>query len=115
MMANCHGCGHYIGDYSAYRLNVPGKGEVVLCYKCKRWAERHPGQTRFPPREPFLQTESRRVRTFANIYMLSALGLFAFGAVLILASNKLVVATLFLLGAISLFLVGMGMRRFLQK
>jgi len=114
-MAYCQGCGHYIGDYSAYRLNIPGKGELVVCYKCKRWAERHPGQTRFPAGIPRSSTEGKRVRTFATIYILSSLGLFVFGVVLILTSNKLATTILLLFGAISLFLVGLGMRRFVEK
>jgi hypothetical protein len=59
--------------------------------------------------------ERKRVRTFANIYILSSLGLFAFGVVLILASDKLLVALLLLFGAVSLFLVGVGMRRFFER
>ena len=114
-MAYCYGCGHYIGEYSAYRRTVPGKGELVLCYKCKQWAERHPEQSRFPPRDAGFRMERKRVRTFANIYILSSLGLFAFGVVLVLASDKLVVAILLLFGAVSLFLVGLGMRRFFER
>ena len=78
-MAYCHGCGRYVGDYSAYRQNVPGKGELVLCYKCKQWADRHPGQTNFPPKQSAPFAEGKRVRTFANIYIISSLGLFAAG------------------------------------
>lgn len=114
-MAYCHGCGHYVGDYSAYRQNVPGKGELLLCYKCKQWADRHPGQTNFPPNQSAPFAEGKRVRTFANIYIISSLGLFAAGAALVLAGGRFAAGILFLLGAVSLFLIGLGMRRFTKE
>jgi hypothetical protein len=104
-----------MGDYSAYRHNVPGKGELVLCYRCKQWADRHPGQSNFPPKQSIPFAEGKRVRTFANIYIISSLGLFAVGAVLALADGKLAAGVLFILGALSLFLIGLGMRRSLEK
>lgn len=114
-MAYCQGCGSYVGDLSAYRHNVPGKGEMVLCYRCKRWAERHPGRSRFPPRHSLPPTEGRRIRTFAILYTVSSLGLFAFGVFLLVSGNPLIYPILSILAALSLFLFGVGMRKYLEK
>jgi hypothetical protein len=104
-----------MGDYSAYRHNVPGKGELVLCYKCKQWADRHPGQSNFPPKQFIPFAEGKRIRTFANIYIISSLGVFALGAALVVAGGRSAAGILFLLGALSLFLIGLGMRKFIKK
>ncbi len=88
---------------------------MVLCYRCKRWAERHPNSKKFPPRRPHSPTENKRVKTFANIYMLSSLGLFAFGAVLVFSGGNMTTGILLVLGGLSLFLFGFGMRRFMEK
>ena len=110
-MASCQGCGRYIGDYSGYHYSETGKDDLVLCYKCKRWADSHPGHTTFPPHGVLASTETRRVRTFANIYLISALGLFALGVLLVVSGSWLKAGALFLLGAFSLFFIGRGMRR----
>ncbi|GAB4344905.1 MAG: hypothetical protein Kow0099_24720 [Candidatus Abyssubacteria bacterium] len=112
-MAYCQGCGNYVGDYSAYRHTVPGKGEIVLCFKCHRWADRHPGKTRFPAVQLSTPTE-RRVRTFSQIYMISAFGLFAFGGAFLI-SGRVMPAVLLFLASLSLFLLGIGMKKYGEK
>ena len=114
-MAYCHGCGRFVGDYSAYRHTVPGEGDFVLCYKCKHWAERHPGQSTFPSGDAYPPAEGRRVRTYAAIYLISSVGLFALGATLVLTGTWTKGGALFLLGGVSLFLIGLGMRRSQEK
>jgi hypothetical protein len=114
-MAYCKGCGRYVGDYSTYSLSIPGKGRMVLCHRCKRWAERHPGGTSFPRPDENPQVEGKRVRAFAIMYLLSSLGLFALGAILILVNHRIATGVLLLIGAISLFFIGVGMRRFPNK
>jgi hypothetical protein len=110
-MAYCHGCGAYVGDYSFYRHKMPGQGEMVLCYRCKRWKERHPQSTAFPKNESLAEGK-KRVRTFSSIYIVSSLGLFAAGAMVIFTANRTGIGLIIVLGAISLLLVGRGMRKF---
>lgn len=114
-MAYCAGCGRYVGDYSAYRRKVPGKGEQFLCYRCERWADRHPGKTNFPsegiPRLP----ETGRLQTFGRIYIMSSFGVLALGVTLALMTKRSGAAVLLILGGLSLFFFGLGMRKFLQK
>lgn len=110
-MANCQGCGRYVGDYSGYRYQESGKDDIVLCYKCKRWADSHPGQNGFPRHGLTPATDVRRVRTFATIYVISALGLFALGVLLVVSRNWFKAGALFVLGAFSLFFIGRGMRK----
>lgn len=114
-MAYCGGCGRYVGDYSGYRHKMSGASEIILCYRCKRWADRHPSSSSFPQREEHPRYESRRIRTFANIYIISSFGLFAFGVTLIVLSDRFMLGLLIFLGAISLFAIGLGMRRFMGK
>ena len=114
-MSYCKGCGRYIGDYSAYRVNVPGHGELMLCYHCRRWAERHPGQTGFPARQAGQGKESKAFMPSANLYVVCSFGLLAFGLVLILAGNKSSTGFILILAACSLFFIGVGMRRSLRK
>lgn len=47
--------------------------------------------------------------------MLSSLGLFAFGAVLVFSGGNMTTGILLVLGGLSLFLFGFGMRRFMEK
>ncbi|MBI5114923.1 hypothetical protein HZA56_00455 [Candidatus Poribacteria bacterium] len=114
-MAYCQGCGHYIGDYSAYRHNIPGKGALVLCYQCRHWAERHPGRTKFPAREIIPQQQTRRVRAYGSLYMMGAVGLFALGVFMLTRGNHFKTGLLLILGAVSLFSIGLGMRRFANR
>lgn len=110
-VAYCQSCGRYVGDYSAYRHNIPGKGEAVLCYRCKRWVDRHPGQGTLPPKQAFTNPERKRVQTFANIYVVSSLGVFVFGAVLALTGKGMVTGVICILAGISLFFIGVGMKK----
>ncbi|RJP64437.1 MAG: hypothetical protein C4532_19285 [Candidatus Abyssobacteria bacterium SURF_17] len=110
-MAYCQSCGRYVGDYSAYRHSIPGKGDAVLCYRCKRWVDRHPGQSTVPSKQPFIAPERKRVRTFANIYVVSSLGVFAFGGVLALTGKGVVPGVICLLAGVSLFFIGVGMKK----
>ncbi len=112
-MAYCQGCGNYVGDYSAYRRSLPGRGEVVLCYKCNHWADRNPGKTRFPTSQS-AAPPARRIRTFSRIYLVSALGLFAFGGAFLL-SGRVTPAVLLFVASLSLFLLAVGMKRFSEK
>jgi hypothetical protein len=114
-MPYCHGCGRYIGEYSAYHREMPGRGTVHLCHHCNRWSERHPGQTGFPPRNSGLKTEGKRVRTFATIYVISSFGICILGLTLIITTDRLFSGILFIIGAISLCLIGLGMKRFSEK
>ena len=114
-MAYCAGCGRYVGDYSAYRRTAPGKGEQLLCYRCKRWADRHPGKTSFSSRELRHSPQDQRIRTFARIYIVSSLGIFALGLTLVLTGKGFASGILLTLGGLSLFFFGMGMRKYLEK
>lgn len=114
-MAYCAGCGRYVGDYSAYHRVVPGKGEQLLCFRCSRWADRHPGNTSFPSQEMRFSPQAKRIRTFARIYIISSLGVFASGVALIVAGKTLGLGVLLILGGLSLFFFGLGMRKFLEK
>ncbi len=113
-MAYCQGCGEYIGDYSSYRRNVPGRGEMVLCYRCKHWSDRNPGHSNFPPRHP-ITPEMNRVRASANSYISIAVGIFMIGIILIMITSRLILGILLIGGSFSLFLFGWGMKRFLRK
>jgi len=110
-MAYCQGCGNYVGDYSFYRHKLPGKGDMILCFRCKRWADRHPGRSTFPQTTTSFP-ETRRIRTFSTIYVISSFAMFAVGAVLIISGNHMGIGIAILLGAISLFLVGRRMKTF---
>lgn len=114
-MAYCSGCGRYVGDYSAYRREAPGRGEQLLCYKCNRWADRHPGKTTLPSPKVRHSTEDRSVRTFATIYIISSFGVFALGITLALTTKRFGLGILMILGALSLFFFGTAMKRFLNK
>jgi hypothetical protein len=114
-MPYCHGCGCYTGDYSAYLEEIPGKGKIVLCYRCKKWSERHPGQSAFPSRNTYFQTQGKRIRTFAAIYIIGSFSLFALGITLIVTSGRFTGGTLLLLGGMSLLFIGFGMKRFSEK
>ena len=114
-MAYCSGCGRYVGDYSAHHLKRPGKDELTLCYGCKRWADKHPGESAFPSFEARISPQSRRIRTFATIYMVSSLGVFALGAAVALESERMGLGLLMILGAVSLFLLGLAMQKFSRK
>ncbi len=114
-MACCHGCGRYIGEHSAYRRKVPGKSDIVLCYRCHRWADRHAGGAEFPAGTAFPPRRTGRIRTVTSIYILGSLILFVFGIGFLLASAFLGAGFLIILGAASLFLIGFGMRKSLQK
>jgi hypothetical protein len=110
-MAYCQGCGNYVGDYSFYRHKLPGKGDIILCFRCKRWADRHPGRSTFPQMTASLP-ETRRIRTFSTIYVISSFAMFAVGAVIIISGNHVGIGIAILLGAVSLFLVGRRMKKF---
>lgn len=114
-MADCAGCGRYVGDYSAYRLDVPGVPSLLLCYNCKRWADRHPGKTTFPSPRARHPGESRRVNTFATIYIIGSFGVFALGVTIALSTRRLGLGVVMILGAISLFFFGISMRKFSEK
>ncbi len=114
-MANCAGCGRYVGDYSAYRIDAPGKLSQPLCYRCKRWADRNPGKTVFPPPGADRPMESRRVSTFATVYIIGSFGMFALGVTIALATGRAALGVMIILGAVSLFFFGMSMRKFAGK
>ena len=114
-MAYCAGCGSFVGDYSAYRRQMGGKGQLVLCYRCNRWADRHPGRTTFPSAEIHRQSEGKKIRSIAAIYTMSSLAIFVVGIALVLRGDRAGTWVLLLLGAISLFLIGLGMRRSIRK
>ncbi len=114
-MSYCAGCGRYVGDYSAYRRVAPGKGEQLLCYRCRRWADRHPGKTSFPSPELRHSPQERRILTFARIYIIGSLGIFALGVALVLTGKGFGSGILLTLGGLSLFFLGVGMRKFFEK
>lgn len=113
-MAYCQGCGSYVGDYSFFRHKIPGKSEMVLCYRCKHWADRHPGQDKFPVKAAS-SFENSRIRSFSLIYVISAFGMFAAGVLMVLSGARPAIGLLVLIGAISLFLVGRGMRKYFKS
>ncbi len=104
-----------MGDYSAHHLKRPGKDELTLCYGCKRWADKHPGESAFPSSDAGASPQSRRIRTFATIYMVSSLGVFALGTAVALESERRAFGLLMILGAVSLFLLGLAMQKFSRK
>ena len=114
-MATCSGCGRFVGDYSAYRIDVPGKGSLLLCYRCKRWAERNPGATGFPSPKIRQSIEGRRVRTFSTIFIIGSFGLFALGLTIALMAGRFGLGAMMILGALSLFFFGISMRNFSEK
>ena len=114
-MANCAGCGRFVGDYSVYHLETPGESKIILCYACKRWADRHPGKTTFPPRDSRHSAQSNRVSTFATIYIISSFGIFALGVAIAVAAKRPGLGMLMILGALSLFFFGTAMRKFSKK
>jgi len=111
-MATCSGCGRFVGDYSVYRIEVPGRSPLLLCYRCKRLADRNPGMTDFPAPKLRQSFEGRRVRIFSTIFIVGSLGVFALGLAILLLGRKLGLGALVILGAISLFSFGLSMRRF---
>ena len=88
---------------------------MLLCFRCKRWADRHPGKTTFPSPKAHRSVEGRRVRTFATIYIISSFGVFAVGVMVALAAKRLGLGILMILGALSLFFFGVAMRKFSEK
>jgi hypothetical protein len=94
-----------------YRHKIPGKGEMRLCYRCKHWVDRHPGVVSFPPKNPPLPPEKKRIRTFSIIYIISSFGVFFAGGFFLLIGRP-ATGLVLLLGAASLFLAGRGMRKF---
>jgi len=114
-MAYCASCGRYVGDYSAYHREVPGEGKLLFCYQCNRWADRNPGKTPSFSNGIRYSPEGGRIRTFGRIYIISSLGIFALGVALMLVAKRLGPGVLLLLGGLSLFFFGLGMRKFLGK
>jgi hypothetical protein len=114
-MVNCAGCGRYVGDYSAYRLDAPGKPSLPLCYRCKRWADRNPGNMSFPPARGTSPATGRRLSSFSKVYIISSFGVFALGVTIALMTGRAVFGVIMILGAVSLFFFGMSMRKLSEK
>jgi len=95
---------------------MPGRGSLLLCYQCKRWADKNPGTTNFPRpgvRRPSL--EGRRIRTFATIFIIGSFGIFALGLTIALTMGRIRAGAIMILGALSLFFLGVSMKRFSEK
>ncbi|RJP22111.1 MAG: hypothetical protein C4520_08620 [Candidatus Abyssobacteria bacterium SURF_5] len=115
-MAYCQGCGAYVGDYSFYRQKLPGKGEMILCYRCNRWSQSHPGRTGFPERTSMPYAGKSRIKTFSTIYIISSIGVFAAGAAIVISGGGgSGIGILIVIGSISLFLVGRSMRKYIKN
>jgi hypothetical protein len=59
--------------------------------------------------------ENRRVSAFATVYIIGSFGVFALGVTIALATGRVAVGIMFIIGAVSLFFFGMSMRKFAGK
>jgi len=59
--------------------------------------------------------EGKRIRTFSTIYIIGSFGVFALGITIALTTKRVGLGMLIVLGALSLFFFGIGMRKFLEK